>query len=119
MLFYELFKLDRSFYPWWWSYRVISQQTVYNRIHVYARHDIWQLPRHVRALDTRCMTSPVCPGEYSCEGQAINGISGNERCTKTRPETRFDCWTSNASGVVEQDRGGLRRVSLTYIHRTL
>lgn len=40
---------------------------------------------------SRCMTSPVCPGEYSCGGQAINGISGNEQRTKTRPETRFDC----------------------------
>lgn len=81
---------------------------------MYTRHDIWQLPRHVRTLDTHCMTSPVCPGEYSCGGQAINGISSNERRTKTRPETRFDCWTSNASGVVERDRGGLRRVHVHF-----
>lgn len=41
------------------------------------------------------ITSPVCPSEY-CGRQAINGISGNERRTKTHPETRFDCQMPNA-----------------------
>lgn len=54
------------------------------------------------------ITSPVCPSEY-CGRQAINGISGNERRTKTRPETRFDCQMPNVvwqlSNKIEVDSG--------------
>lgn len=56
-LSYEGFKLDRS------PAVKLSCHFAADRIRdVYARHDIWQLPRHVRTLDTRCVTLPGAPG---------------------------------------------------------